>query len=723
MRILFSAAMLMTTLLLSGVPFTPRDSNRIAKAEKLQSEEDYYKALRILKRLYKKYPDSPDAALLLSKGHCLIPDREPAFQILRSILEHDSLFRNRSDIVDFYIRELLLDGRFEIAKSIFERRARLLGLVNSPMSKPEQFFKDTSFVDVAPIPSNSAFSDFSPILYKNGLLFYSNRKKPADNTDVISESKADLFYLEKTQSPNIKLFNQLFGYGQYEGSFVFYRRFEQLFLTKYMVPENQSYRMDNKLTGLKLFQSTVDTSRNIITTLNALPINLHGFSMAHPSTNEQGDILYFVSNIPGGQGGADIYRIKWDGTEWSLPENMGPEINSPADEFFPFLFEDSILFFSSNREGGHGAFDIYQARLDRTRSKVTNMGIPINSAANDLSFVANTDGLSGFFVSNRTEGYGQEDIYTFKITKIRFPIMLNDIDLNDLNEDSKILITNLQGEVISSAFLTDREIDLPVTNAGHLRATIVSGEFSAQIELPVHHFSLAHPEWNIAIPRHVIDQLKSKPLTAKYRVQIAATQKESTTSALRKIYAGPMSIKSYREGGWVKYYIAEFDNYYQANLVKQNCGVSDAFVAAYRDTNRISVMDAIAGQYQELSTRSFGTKVSTEKVYFDYNSAIPKKSWEQSLNRVANIVINNDSLNIAIYAFTDSVGSYTYNKGLAAERARTIRDLLLRKGVQSNHIHIIGGPPTFLAGSNDAYTVGKSDETNVPGAEIYIIVP
>ncbi|NJK93625.1 MAG: hypothetical protein HC905_00690 [Bacteroidales bacterium] len=87
--------------------------------------------------------------------------------------------------------------------------------------------------------------------------------------------------------------------------------------------------------------------------------------------------MYFVSDMPGGFGGFDIYKASCENGDWGIPENLGASINSSGDEIFPYIFEDSILFFSSNGRGGLGEHDIFRVNLLDDRS-LRNMGVPFN---------------------------------------------------------------------------------------------------------------------------------------------------------------------------------------------------------------------------------------------------------------------------------------------------------------------------------------------------------
>lgn len=137
-------------------------------------------------------------------------------------------------------------------------------------------------------------------------------------------------------------------------------------------------------------------------------------SAAHPSLSADGSTLYFVSDRPGGYGEKDIWMAKGKGNTFEKPVNLGPEINTPGDEMFPYIRENGDLYFSSNYLPGLGGLDIFKATKDeKGKWKVENMKAPINSPGDDfgITFIKG-DIDKGLFSSNRKGSYS-DDIYSF----------------------------------------------------------------------------------------------------------------------------------------------------------------------------------------------------------------------------------------------------------------------------------------------------------------------
>lgn len=144
------------------------------------------------------------------------------------------------------------------------------------------------------------------------------------------------------------------------------------------------------------------------TNIRPLPFNNKDYHVGNPSLSKDGKTLYFSSDMPGGMGGTDIWKVAVNGTnDFGTPENMGANINTEGRENFPFITDDNKLYFSSDARKGFGALDIYVIDLGKGTAAV-NIGKPINSERDDFAFTFNNDKKIGFYSSNKG---GNDDIY------------------------------------------------------------------------------------------------------------------------------------------------------------------------------------------------------------------------------------------------------------------------------------------------------------------------
>jgi len=174
--------------------------------------------------------------------------------------------------------------------------------------------------------------------------------------------------------------------------------------------------------------------------------------MGHPSVASN-ETIYFSADLPGGFGGKDLWMAKKDkkGGKY-LKQNLGPEINTAGDELFPFIRNDSILYFASNGLPGMGGLDIFQTTQSNGQwSRPENMKYPINTASDDFAMVFNPEEPEqGLMTSNRPGGKGRDDLYSFIIPPVYFTLEGNVKDDRTLQPvaGAKIQIVGTNGKSI-----------------------------------------------------------------------------------------------------------------------------------------------------------------------------------------------------------------------------------------------------------------------------------
>lgn len=204
----------------------------------------------------------------------------------------------------------------------------------------------------------------------------------------------------------------------------------------------------NKMGQIYLFKATKngDKWENI----SSLSINNQAYSNSSASLSQDGKTLYFSSNRPGSIGGFDIWKaaINQDETLGN-PENLGAKINTEGDETFPFISDDNkTLFFASNGHQGLGGFDVFQLDLTKSNSEVLNLAKPVNSEKDDFSFSFNDQKNMGFFSSNRL---GQDDIYQANpICKLDLETIVSNVKTGAIITDAKISIIDENKTIVAT---------------------------------------------------------------------------------------------------------------------------------------------------------------------------------------------------------------------------------------------------------------------------------
>ena len=197
---------------------------------------------------------------------------------------------------------------------------------------------------------------------------------------------------------------------------------------------------------------------------------------AHPSISSDGSVLYFVSDISGGFGKKDIWKVTRTGNsgEWSKPVNLGPDINTPGDELFPYVRDDGTLYFASDGLIGMGGLDIYRAKSQPDGSWIVqNMKPPINSFSDDFGITFENGSEKGIFSSTR-KGRGNDELYSFELPPMRF-------NVTGLVKDEK-----------TGAAITESTVQLIASDGSNLQAqTGTSGDFKFALKEDVDYIFLA----------------------------------------------------------------------------------------------------------------------------------------------------------------------------------------------------------------------------------------
>lgn len=279
---------------------------------------------------------------------------------------------------------------------------------------------------------NSNQSEFSPMLAQNdNVLYFTSSRKDATGEVVspISGMKYnDLFTVEKNaagewQKPVILSsdINTEFDEGTpsitSNGRYMFYTYCSANYNKPASPKIYYSRRVNGKWTAGREFVIETDDSLSVF---------------AHPAVSPSGEYLYFVSDMPGGYGGKDIWRAELTlNFDVVAIENAGPVINSAGDEMFPYVRNDSTIYFSSDGHPGMGGFDIFEAKLlsDNKEWRIMNMESPINSSYDDFGITFEKLADRGFFSSNRDDIRGYDHIYSFDS-------LLNSINVEGIVVDS-----------------------------------------------------------------------------------------------------------------------------------------------------------------------------------------------------------------------------------------------------------------------------------------------
>jgi outer membrane protein OmpA-like peptidoglycan-associated protein/tetratricopeptide (TPR) repeat protein len=259
---------------------------------------------------------------------------------------------------------------------------------------------------------NTTASEYAPAYYLKGLVYTSNtnerfvasqrtmwnKERFTDIYTVQEDNKGDLKVRDKLPAPINSKLN--------DGAATFNAAFDEAFFTR----NNKHCKKHDQLQILTSKYNGTNWS-----TPKVLSFEMSGASYAHPSLAQDGNTLYFSSDVSGNGslGGMDLYMVRRSNNGWESPVNLGSTINTSGNETFPFIAADSSLYFTSDGHPGYGGMDLFHSKFkDGKFNKPDNMGVDFNSSKDDLSLIVDIKNRTGYFASNRD---GDDDIFSFRL--------------------------------------------------------------------------------------------------------------------------------------------------------------------------------------------------------------------------------------------------------------------------------------------------------------------
>lgn len=342
---------------------------------------------------------------------------------------------------------------------------------------------------------NTGYSDWGATFYPGGIIFMSDSlwrdlllPDSRENKKLYGRNKHPYFklYLADTNSyGNVYISDLSPAFNQFLyhiGPVTFDSTFQTAYFTvtdpapRISAAEKERYGFGLTIHGnrrLELFISRKDT-QGVWQQPASFPYNNPAaYSIGHAALSNDGRVLYFASDMPGGHGGTDIWysELQPEG-HWGSPQNCGTVINTHEDEAFPVMGPEGTLYYSGKGGIGMGGFDIFSTKGNRAQwSQPENMRYPVNSPGDDFHFVTRRDG-SGFLTSNRAGGKGDDDIYSWGPTP-RYT--LTPVKVPGLQIDLKVTVCPpFRGSCI---YLFNRQ-----RGVGWCFSTDADGTFTAKLE-------------------------------------------------------------------------------------------------------------------------------------------------------------------------------------------------------------------------------------------------
>lgn len=411
---------------------------KLATADAQMARGEYFDASKTYRKIYNKLtkreerPLRGEVAFKMANAHRMLSQWERASAAYQNSIRYgypDSL-------AQLYLAQMLhAEGKYPQAIRAYEeylmqQPSSAVALNGIAGAREAQRLKEnrTRYVVKNAKLFNSRRADFAPMLCNDVLYFTTtNEKVTGDNrSEITGMKKSDIWMARKNERGQWQMPEPVEGElnsNMDEGIVSFSPDGNTMYLTV-------ARRSPTSNTSVEIYtsqRSDAQWSKPVKFDITNDTISAFG----HPAVSPSGEYLYFSSDMPG-KGGKDLWRINLTDRAGSL-EPLGDEINTPGNEEFPYLLTDSIMYFSSDGHPGLGGLDIFKAVLQPSgKWIVTNMGIPVNSSADDFGITfAKSDIEEGYFSSNRGDGRGYDHIYSFELPDLKITLSGYVTDLDE----------------------------------------------------------------------------------------------------------------------------------------------------------------------------------------------------------------------------------------------------------------------------------------------------
>lgn len=394
---------------------------------------------------------------------------------------------------------------------------------------------------------------------------------------------------------------------------------------------NKRLGIDNTgWTNLAMFKATVNNKGEWINII-PMPFNNVAYSVGHPALSDDERTLYFASDMPGGYGDTDLWKVQVNQSGFGNPENLGPKINSSAKDWFPFVDGD-VLYFASDRWGGKGGMDVYATRIEGFTPEPMALSAPINSVDDDFAFIINKETRKGYFSSNREGGKGDDDIYSFTEEEpITFKCLqvvtgeVRDKNTTDLLPGAEVVLSDKDGNVLQTTVVKD------------------DATFSFEINCETEY------------------KLEGKKLEYTPQIKTFTTSNEADKELKLLILLGKGDIN----------FVAD---------ASQDKTTQDE----QEDIKPEGLPDVLPDEIVKLGPSKYAVNINP--IYFDYDSSYLTKEAKEELDKVVDLMKKYPKMIIEAGSHTDSRGPTGYNLWLSDRRAKRTVDYIIGRGIDARRI-------------------------------------
>ena len=417
------------TLSLLQLGYAQSEKEALKKAAQYYKNLDYVQAINAYESIAKKGVEPQELLENLGNAYYYNADYQQANKWYAKLFEGKDTKTNKPFNIkpEYYYRyaqTLKTVGDYDNSDKIMDKFVELVGKQDT---RAALFLKNRDYqaeikrnsdrLELNLLNINTKKSEYGTAFYGDNIVYATSKsgflKRRSDWTgdNFYSLYEANTDSLKATKKAKLNGINTKFN----ESTAAFTKDGNTMYFTRNNFINNEVKTNGDQTVLLKIFKATKD-KHGKWGDVQELPFNSNIHSVAHPALSPDGKYIYFSSDMKGTLGSSDIYRAKILKSGYGKPENLGDRINTSGRESFPFISDDNVLYYSSDGFPGLGGLDIYAVKLDEEGNPITkpvNIGRPANSAEDDFCYVINSQTKIGYLTSNRPEGKGSDDIYSF----------------------------------------------------------------------------------------------------------------------------------------------------------------------------------------------------------------------------------------------------------------------------------------------------------------------
>jgi len=684
------------TIVLNAFVLLPVDSSaqsiKEKRADKYFESYAYSKAVEIYEDLH--VSDSKNVKYIQRLAYSY----DKMLNYKRALLYYSQLvLTEQAQAVDYYEYAQLLHvaGKDVESKAWLEKYMikspgdqRVKGqLANISSSKETKL--EAGNVLIKNLDGNTRFTDMCANYFKDQLVYSSSKDSfsMVKNTyDWNNQPFLDLYITNPGSGPGAKDSKSVFSSVNtrfHEGSVSFTSDYNTMYFTRNNFLNGRIMTMPDGTNNLKIY--TAEYNGKEWKNIQSFPLNSDRYSVGHPALSADNKTIYFISDKPGGYGQTDIYKSDWNGSAWGSPVNLGESVNTSGKEMFPYIDKEGVLYFSSDGHPGNGGLDIFAAKQDQSGNyKVVNVVTPINSPYDDFGLVINNDSLSGYFTSNRSGGKGDDDIYSFLISKIDLKVLVYDDRSKALLPGSKVSLMTDKTKLIDSKISDENgAVEFSVKPKTNYKLVAENTTYTPEAK-------------DIQIKGSLFDFMHQEDLYLKQAnryLTIEVIDKESGLII-------PKALVDISEG---KYDESELEDNNGIIKMKMNESTDYTFYVSaeeYFDKSaKFSSVGKGPGEYSltiELDKLSTGKQITLDDLFYDLNKYNIRPDAAIVLDKLVKILKDNPEVRIEIGSHTDSRATAEYNMKLSQNRSESVVAYLISKGIAKNRLVAKGYGETQL---------------------------